>query len=60
MPAVHWCLADLYRELGECEAADSAYRRAVEVDEADPQARQKLDQWRRFCEDKEQDDSMEE
>ena len=60
LPAVHWCLGDLYRDLGEFEAADSAYRRAVEVDEHDAQARQKLEEWTRFREEIERNDSMDE
>ena len=59
LPAVHWCLADLYRELGEYEAADSAYHRAVEVDEDDAQARQKLDEWTRFRAQEQQSDPEE-
>ncbi len=48
LPVAHWCSANLHREQGEYELAGRAYERAVEVDPADVQAREKLAEWRSF------------
>ena len=41
----YWCLADLYNKQGYYSRTEEYYRRAVEIDPSDDQARKKLEEW---------------
>jgi tetratricopeptide (TPR) repeat protein len=41
----HWCLADVYDKQGYWSRTEQQYRRAVETDPDDSQAKQKLEAW---------------
>jgi len=41
----HWCLADVYDKQGYWSRTEQQYRRAVETDPSDAQAKHKLEAW---------------
>ena len=57
LPVVHWCMANLYRDLQQFDDADKAYRLAVAVDPGDKQAQEKLEEWEAFLANQQQTDA---
>jgi Flp pilus assembly protein TadD len=48
LAVAYWCQGDIHQAQGQFDLAEAAYRKAVEVDPNDPQARRKLSEWYEF------------